>query len=125
MDRIDLSIETPSISIKNFLTQEEKEEDQEVKTQIIKARKIQEARYSKIEPTKNAALQARQIKSLLSITAKAKQTLNKASEKLELSNRGYLKVIKVAQTITDLDQRSKINEEDILEAVQYRPKLNS
>ena len=125
MDRIDLSIETPSISIKNFLTQEEKEEDQEVKTQIIKARKIQEARYSKIEPTKNAALQARQIKSLLSITAKAKQTLNKASEKLELSNRGYLKVIKVAQTITDLDQRSKINEEDILEAVQYRPKLKS
>jgi magnesium chelatase family protein len=125
MDRIDLSIETPSISIKNFLTQEEKEEDQEVKIKIVEAQKIQKSRYSKIEPTKNAALQARQIKSLLSITGRAKQTLNKASEKLELSNRGYLKVIKIAQTITDLDKRSKINEEDILEAVQYRPKLNS
>jgi len=125
LDRIDLSIETPSISIKNFLTQEEREEDQGVKTQIIEARKIQKIRYSKIEPSKNASLQASQIKSLLSITDRAKQTLNKASEKLELSNRGYLKVIKIAQTITDLDQRSKINEEDILEAVQYRPKLKS
>ncbi len=44
-------------------------------------------------------------------------------KKLELSPRSYLRVIKVARTIADLEQSEAVNETHLLEALQYRPKF--
>ncbi len=40
--------------------------------------------------------------------------------KYRLSNRSYIKLLKVARTIADLDQRENIKESDILEAFSMR-----
>ena len=39
---------------------------------------------------------------------------------MNLSSRGYTKVLKVARTIADLDNSSNIKKDHILEALQYR-----
>jgi magnesium chelatase family protein len=41
-----------------------------------------------------------------------------------MSPRSYLRTIKVARTIADLDHSDTIEEPHILEALQYRPKLD-
>jgi len=49
-----------------------------------------------------------------------KSLLSTAAERLALSARSYFKVIKVARTIADLDNKNEILAEHISEALQYR-----
>ena len=120
LDRFDLFVETPKISVKNFLDTKGKGEDEEIKKKIELARALQRERYSSLKIKENSKLSAEQIKELIKLTPPAKSILDKAADKLDLSNRGYLKTIKVARTVADLSNHSQILEDDILEAIQYR-----
>jgi len=122
LDRFDIFIETPAFSIKNFLNEKQSQEEQKLKEKIRLARAVQTERFSAIPIKENSSLNAEQIKKYCALSAKANSTLDRAAEKLSLSNRGYLKVIKVARTIADLDQKAQIGEDEILEAIQYRSK---
>ncbi len=122
LDRFDIFIETPAFSIKNFFSEKQSQEEQKLKEKIRLARAVQTERFSAIPIKENSSLNAEQIKKYCALSAKANSTLDRAAEKLSLSNRGYLKVIKVARTIADLDQKSQIGEDEILEAIQYRSK---
>jgi magnesium chelatase family protein len=54
-----------------------------------------------------------------------KQLLNDSAERLSLSARAYHRVIKIARTIADLENSPEVGENHILEALQYRPKVNT
>ena len=54
-----------------------------------------------------------------------KQLLNDSAERLALSARAYHRVIKIARTIADLENSENVEANHILEAIQYRPKLNT
>ena len=51
--------------------------------------------------------------------------LEESSERLALSARAYHRVIKIARTIADLENSIEIEKHHILEAIQYRPKIQS
>lgn len=63
------------------------------------------------------------IKLFCPLNDRGQNMLNKASEILKLSNRGYLKTIKLARTIADLSGEKVINDIHIGEALQYRSGL--
>jgi magnesium chelatase family protein len=50
------------------------------------------------------------------------ELLKTSTERLGLSARAYHRIIKLAQTIADLEGIDKINKKHILEALQYRQK---
>ncbi|HSX04923.1 MAG TPA: hypothetical protein VLF69_00410, partial [Candidatus Saccharimonadales bacterium] len=50
----------------------------------------------------------------------AKQLLDAAAAKLNISARAYMRAIKVARTIADLDSSAVIAQAHITEALQYR-----
>ena len=70
-------------------------------------------------------MNARDIVMMISLSAPVKKILEEGAERLKLSARGYHKMIKLARTIADLDDKNEIEESHILEAFQYRPKENS
>jgi magnesium chelatase family protein len=74
--------------------------------------------------TLNSALSSQQIQTKSNLTEAAKKQLQQFAEKLKLSPRSYLRTIKVSRTIADLDHSDTIEERHILEALQYRPKLD-
>ncbi len=60
------------------------------------------------------------IETLCNLTADAQRIIKQAFEKLNLSMRGYHKIIKVARTIADLESSEPIDAQHIREAIMYR-----
>jgi len=72
----------------------------------------------------NASLNNNDLKKYAELTDEAKKLLLTAADRLALSARSYFKVIKVARTIADLANETKILPEFISEALQYRQQNN-
>jgi magnesium chelatase family protein len=128
LDRIDLRItikrtDSKELCIKKLTNERERKYNQNVvKNTITEAIRRQHARY-KDQTTYNSNLTSSQIVRKINLTNSAKSILNQASEKLNLSARSYFKVIKVAQTIADLEEENCVNDTHILEALSYRMDL--
>ena len=63
------------------------------------------------------------IENIIKLSAETAVLLTKSAERLSLSGRAFHRVLKVAQTIADLDHKKEILKEHILEALQYRQKF--
>ncbi len=119
IDRIDLYVDVDEIKHDSLLKDHQQETSQTIQQRVKTARDIQLRRFN--NPLKlNATLSNREIKSLSTLTSKAEELLNQAATKLEISARSYMRIIKVAQTIADLDNSDKIDSRHISEAFQYR-----
>ena len=119
LDRIDLHVTVDNIQHENLLKKESGEEkSKDIRSRIINAVEIQEKRTPK---KRNAVLSIRDIKNKLVIEPDAKELIDTAAERLGISARVYMKMIKVAQTIADLDNSDSIKKHHLAEALQYRP----
>lgn len=121
LDRIDLNLNVSRVPNDILLNAVTKQNTQHLTALelIEKARKAQALRY-KSSTIYNGSLSSSQVHQLLSIDPAAKELLNTAGERLGLSARSYFKVIKVAQTIADLEGRPSVEIAHISEALQYR-----
>ena len=61
---------------------------------------------------------------MVQMSGKIRDLLDDSAERLGLSARAYHRVIKIARTIADLENSSEVEEHHVLEAIQYRPKVN-
>ena len=121
LDRIDLIVNvsrTPNDTLLVTHT-ETKTQHANAKKDINQSILLQRNRYNS-SIKYNGNLSSREISTSLSIDSAAKQLLASATDKLHLSARSYFKIIKVAQTIADLEQAPSIATHHISEALQYR-----
>jgi len=101
------------------------EESSSIRERIKKARDIQYERFQKMSrPIKtNSEMNVKDLDTIL-IKPEAKNILIESAKKFSFSPRSYHRTLKLARTIADLDEKEEIESHHILEAVQYRPKLN-
>jgi magnesium chelatase family protein len=97
---------------------QEKESDS-VRQKVQAVRDIQHTRHGKL----NSMLSSNDVQSSAGLADSARTQLQVYAEKLKLSPRVYMRTIKVARTIADLDNSLTIEIPHILEALQYRPKF--
>lgn len=122
LDRFDLFLRVHKSPIKNFLTTGSSSSvpSQHYLKQIESARQLQVKRFRGSTISQNANMSTRQIRDFCCLDDKSQQILNQAVSALNLSNRGYFKTLKLARTISDLDQSEQISVTHLAEALQYR-----
>jgi len=124
LDRIDIQINVPRVKIEEL---RQKQPDYKasgiMREKIIKARKSQKERLG--HKTTNSEMTAKECDQLIVLDKSAESFLKLSLEKSLLSPRGYYRVLKVAQTIADLENSDKVTQDHLAEAFNYRVRLNS
>lgn len=128
IDRIDLWVTVGNVDYKKLSDERPSGEKSEaIRERVKRARQIQEKRFkgAKRKIKTNSDMNVKELGIFAPLSEDVKKLLNDSAERLALSARAYHRVIKIARTIADLENSSDIKQNHILEALQYRPKVNS
>ncbi len=121
LDRIDIKIEVPAMDFDALETAPKGECSADIKVRVNAARAVQNRRYAKEKGLYfNAQLSPRCIEKYCKLGSREKQLMEKIYKKMNLSARGYHRILKLARTIADLEGAVNINTAHLSEAVQYR-----
>ncbi len=122
MDRIDLYASVENVAHKRLLEDDSRAEPSEkIRKRVVTARDRQQSRQEKT----NAQLSTAEIKALVLLSTNAKQLLDAAAGKLQLSPRAYIRTLRVARTVADLEGSPNILTKHVAEAIQYRPMIKT
>ncbi|MDO8542682.1 MAG: YifB family Mg chelatase-like AAA ATPase [Opitutaceae bacterium] len=120
LDRIDLHIEAPSLSLAELRSDRPGESSTAMRERVQASRLRQQERFKGTKITSNARMTHAQIRKHCTIDATMGDLLQHAMEELHLSARAYDRILKVSRTIADLAGVEKIESAHLLEAIQYR-----
>ena len=126
LDRIDISIEVRGIDYDKMISKADGESSSSMRKIVSDARKIQEKRFREngVKIFSNSSMGIKDIEKFCILDSKAKNMLNMAMQKFSMSARSYNKILKVARTIADIENKEVIEISHITEALQYRFNLN-
>lgn len=120
LDRIDLQIWMHPLSPAEMKARSRSESSGEIAGRVVAAREIQRCRFEGEAISVNAEMGNRMIEKYCPLSEECKDALNGLTEHLGLSMRSYLRIIKVARTIADLDGCRDIEVAHLMEAAGYR-----
>ena len=127
LDRIDIQVEITPVPFKDISKAAPGEPSAAIRERVIRARKIQEERFSKLptplgggRPHCNAQMTERMIHQFAEPDEAGINLLRTAMERLHLSARAYNRILKVARTIADLAGSERVESMHIAEAISYR-----
>jgi len=120
LDRIDLHIEAPALSVSELRSTTPCESSAAIRVRVEAARERQRARFAGSPISVNARMAHAQIRRHCPINSALGDLLQQAMERLSLSARAYDRILKVSRTIADLAGAENIGAPHLLEAIQYR-----
>jgi magnesium chelatase family protein len=127
LDRIDLHLNVPAVEVEKLMPKDKiktkAEKSSEIRKRVIKARAIQNKRFSKAGIYTNAQMKNKHLKKFCQLTDEAYTLLKQAVNNYNLSARTYFRLIKVSQTIADLEGVKNIDADQVAEALQYRLRI--
>jgi len=116
LDRIDLLIEVPALPVEALDGKAVGESSAAVRERVEAALARQHERQQKA----NSRLDPGEVEALCAPDAAGASLLKQASQRLDLSARGWHRILRVARTIADLGDSATVRAPHIAEAIQYR-----
>ena len=127
LDRIDLQVQVTKIENQQLLSQSgqdptgsesklKTESNSEIQQRISAARERQIQRQGKI----NSQLSSLELKHIYPLDPEQQALMDSAINRFDLSTRGFYRVLRVARSIADLENRDRVATEDYQEALSYR-----
>lgn len=120
LDRIDIHIEIKPVKYEDLKENIKSKTSSQMKAEVEKARQIQKDRYKNENVKTNSALNTRLMKKYIKLDKDTEKVASMAFNKYNFSVRSFNKILKMARTIADLEQKENIETKHILEAVRYR-----
>lgn len=116
LDRIDLHIDVLPLQAQELQDNKPVENSETVRQRVITAYNIQIERQNAL----NMSLSPKQLEQYAPLDPPAQKMIELAQQKLNLSARGYHRILRVARTIADLHQSPDIQSQHLSEALSYR-----
>jgi magnesium chelatase family protein len=124
LDRLDIQIELPPVKPSDLTLPASKEKSLDVAARVAAARQRQSERYRHLPNIRtNAQIDGELLEQFAAPDSSGLQLLREAADAMNLSARGYHRVLRVARTLADLDGRDQVKRLDIAEALSYRQRL--
>ncbi len=122
LDRIDIRIDVPAVSATDIMAPSTAEPSSKVAARVLKAREIQSRRYanSLLGQKTNATANAAVIEQVAKPDMGGNKLMLEAATAMKLSARAYHRILKVARTIADLDEKEQVSRIHLAEAIAYR-----
>lgn len=121
LDRIDLYVSISPVKFDKLADRENNAESSiEIRQRVQRARNRQINRFKNSKISSNAEMTIEQIKQHCVIEDAAQELLRQAMSQMNLSARGYHRILKSARTIADLEDQEQITLNHVAEALQYR-----
>ena len=121
MDRIDIQVEIVPVPFDKISDSRPGESSSSIRERVIKARKIQQIRFTDHPGVHcNAQMESKLIHLYAQPDAQGLNLLRNAMSRLNLSARAYDRILKVARTIADLEGSEHIQTNHLAEAISYR-----
>ena len=127
-DRFDLNVQVATLEYEDISAEIVRKNDGErdlystlnMRSKVERAREVQMERFKDVGIKFNSAMDVKQVEKFCELGKSANELMKLAYERLNMTGRGYNKVLKVARTIADLDGEEKIGTRHISEAISYR-----
>jgi len=128
LDRIDIHVEVPRVPFQKLSDERRGEPSAAIRARVEAARARQTARFANVKDgqgaslTTNADMGPTQVRDHCPVDESGRQLLGAAMRQMNLSARGYHRVLKKARTIADPAGSERIQPAHLAEAIQYRPR---
>lgn len=122
LDRFDINVEVPRVNYEKLASDRLGEPSAAIRTRVVAARERQARRFGGGQLHSNADMGAAEIRLHCQLDGAGQALMKAAVRQLNLSARGYHRVLKLARTIADLAGAEAIGPAHLAEAIQYRPR---
>lgn len=120
LDRMDICVEARPVAFQDIAGQKKGESSAQIRKHVMRARKRQAQRFAGTDIRFNSDMKASDVERYCHLGSKEQRFMEKMFKSMQLSARGYHRIIKVAQTIADLEESGQISEKHLAEAICYR-----
>jgi magnesium chelatase family protein len=120
LDRIDIVVEVNQLKPEELIQAPDGESSAVIRERVIKARKIQQQRFTDCRCRTNSRMGSRELQQFCRLSSSGEKLLRSAIERLRLSPRAYDRILKVSRTIADLKGIAEIDESCLIEATGFR-----
>ena len=120
LDRIDIHLNVPQLNYEELSQRRKGDLSSVIRERVNRARKIQNTRYKAGSTLFNAHLESKELEAHCVLDKEGEELLKMAILELGISARAYDKILKVARTIADLEEKDTIEAGHISEAISYR-----
>ena len=123
---MDIQIELPAVKARDLTLPPPRETSADVAKRVAAARGLQLARFAALGMAHirtNATADGEILEQIARPDDPGLKLLREAADAMNLSARGYHRVLRVARTLADLDGRERVARINIAEALSYRQKL--
>ena len=120
LDRIDICAEAPLMCYEELIQKEENESSAVIRERVMAALERQQHRFRGKSISYNSQILSKDINRYCKLSCTQQKYMKEIYQKMELSARGYHKILKTARTIADLEGSDIIRDHHLNEAVCYR-----
>lgn len=122
LDRIDMLIHVPRVDYQKLSAARQGESSAAIRERVELARQRQSERFVGTALFSNADMSPAELRRFCVLDAPSQALMQTAMRQLQLTARGYHRVLKLARTIADLAGSAEITQVHLAEALQYRAK---